>query len=88
MRVGQARRRDANEQAIVKALRQVGCVVLPLSGDAVPDLLVHRLGFWLPLEVKRPKGRLTPAQQRRQQLAPCPIVTSPAEALAVFGVVL
>ncbi len=86
MRVGQARRRDFNEAAIVSALEAIGVTVLRLSGDGVPDLLCYSRGAWLPLEVKRPRGQLTRSQQQRQVQAPCPIVTSPEEALACFGV--
>jgi hypothetical protein len=60
---------DANQAAIVSALRQVGCSVLPLHavGQGCPDLLVARLGDMILLEVKDgdkpPSARkLTPDQ--------------------------
>lgn len=45
---------DANQTAIVKALRAVGCSVTHLSGvgSGCPDLLVGRFGRNLLLEVK------------------------------------
>lgn len=50
-----AKRRDANEAAIVAALRAIGCSVAALDqGDGVPDLLVGRNGVTLLLEVKNP----------------------------------
>jgi len=84
-RVGQVRKRDANEPAIVSALEACGIQVWRLSGPGLPDLLTYRAGRWLPLEVKAPGGSLTPAQQTRQHAAPCPVVESVAEALAAWG---
>ena len=48
---------DANQAAIVKALRQLGCTVQSLAavGDGVPDLLVGAFGTTLLMEVKDPK---------------------------------
>lgn len=51
-----ARRRDANEPAVVKALKARGCSVTRLDGDGVPDLLVGVNGMTLLVEVKRPLG--------------------------------
>lgn len=80
-----AARRDANEAAIVSALRSAGCSVLRL--DAV-DLLVGQAGRNYLFEVKDgnkpPSARkLTPLQESilagwRGQYA---VVTSPADAL-------
>lgn len=84
--LGWNRKRDFNEAAIIGALESIGCTVFRLSGDGVPDLLVHSRGVWLPLEVKRPRGKLTPSQIARQQIAPCPVVTTVTEALACFGI--
>lgn len=65
-----AAKTDANQTAIVKALRQMGCTVQSLAavGDGVPDLLVGVCGTTLLIEVKdgskRPSARqLTPDQQ-------------------------
>lgn len=63
-RVGQARKRDANEDAIVKALEARGVLVLRVSGKGCPDLFVCFQGRWHALEVKGKGGRLTPAQRR------------------------
>ena len=61
---------DANQVAVVKALRGIGASVRPLAqlGDGIPDLLVGRRGINLLLEVKdgtsKPSERkLTPAEQ-------------------------
>lgn len=96
MRVGQARKRDGNEKAIVVALRKVGVLVWPISGEGVPDLLTWYRGVWLPLEVKRTrlrrsltdrKGRsLTPAQGASWRLTQYPIIESVDEALQAVGV--
>lgn len=87
MRVGQTRKRDANEPEIVKALRKAGAMVWRLSGPGLPDLLVSHRGRWMVIEVKRPKqGRLTDAQCNTRALAPFPVVSNISEALAVIGV--
>ena len=62
MRVGQARRRDTTERAIVEALRACGVFVVALSGKDAPDLLCRFQGIWTPLEAKSGKGRLRPGQ--------------------------
>ena len=61
---------DANQEAIVAALRKIGCTVAILSpvGGGVPDLLVGFRGKTFLLEVKdyaQPpsKRRLTPDEQ-------------------------
>jgi len=61
---------DANQTAIVKALRQMGCTVQHLHsvGDGCPDLLVGAHGVTLLVEVKdgtKPPSarRLTPDQE-------------------------
>lgn len=47
-RKGAGGKRDENEPAIIKVLRAHGCVVWPLSGKGIPDLLVMRKGKkWL-----------------------------------------
>jgi hypothetical protein len=85
-RVGQARRRDVNEQAIVDALEAVGAFVLKLSGAGVPDLLVAFRGRWTPLEVKSKIGKLTPKQAETAfKAGPFVIARTPEEALAAIG---
>ena len=96
MRVGQARKRDTVEAAIVSALREIGVTVLRISGAGAPDLLCHARGVWLPIEVKHARPRrvltdtksrsLTPAQCLTYAVAPFPIVTSVADALSLFGI--
>lgn len=88
---------DANQPAIVAALRKVGATVQSLAqlGDGVPDLLVGWAGdLWL-LEVKDPqqpknKQQLKPMQvewHRRWQGKPVAIVLSPEEALRAIGAI-
>jgi len=56
-------RRDRNEESIVKALRQVGALVIRISEKGAPDLLVlHRQRVIL-LEIKTKQGRATLAQE-------------------------
>lgn len=89
---------DANQGAIVEALRKAGATVTSLHavGGGVPDLLVGWVGRTFLLECKTLKGKrnpkaapLTPAQivwhqQWRGQVA---IVTTPEEALRAVGMI-
>lgn len=87
-RVGQARKRDANEAAIVSALRKCGVTVLQISGKGCPDLLCAWQGLWLPLEVKQPGQELTLAQLETQRQAAFPVVQTIDEALlAICGAI-
>lgn len=89
MRVGQSRKRDANEAEIVRALEQIGIRCRRLSEKGMPDLLCYspREGVLL-LEVKSATGKLTAAQvSHRQDGWPVCIVRSVADALALFGIV-
>lgn len=54
--VNYAKKRDANEPAIVKALQAVGATVVKLNGPGQPDLLVGWRGSTYLLEVKLPLG--------------------------------
>ena len=56
---------DANQAAIVQALRDAYCSVLPMHrlGQGAPDLAVGKNGNVYFLEVKTDKGKLTPAEQ-------------------------
>lgn len=56
-----ARRVDANQPAIVKALRDAGRTVEVISdvGRGVPDLLVGHLGRTFLLELKTPGSKMT-----------------------------
>ena len=76
-RVGQTRRRDANEKAIVEALEAVGAHVTRISGKGAPDLLVRYRGRLQAFEVKSTQGKRTAAQQETGW----PIVRSVDEAL-------
>lgn len=77
MSFARAKRRDANECAVVDALEAIGASVTRLDGDGIPDLLVGYRGHTWLFEVKNPKatggakrggertkghGALTPAQ--------------------------
>lgn len=65
-----AARRDANEIAIVNALRACGAVVRYVTqGDGIPDLLVGYNGYTILVEVKDgskpPSARkLSPAEEK------------------------
>ena len=67
-RVGQSRRRDSNEQAIVKALRQVGALVIRVSERGAPDLIVYYRRRIVLLEVKTKAGKATEAQEASSAL--------------------
>jgi Holliday junction resolvase len=82
VRTGQARKRDANEAAIVKALRQIGAEVFPLSGRGIPDVLVRYRGAVYAFEIKSATGKRTEAQVDTQW----PVIRSIQEALAAVGV--
>ena len=88
-----AARTDANQPAIVDALRKCGVLVTLLHkvGDGVPDLLCHFRGKTVMLEVKIPGGKLNKLQQdwhaARKDCAVY-VVTSEQEAIdAVMGAV-
>lgn len=88
-RVGQARKRDANERPIVDALRKVGALVIRISEKGAPDLLVlYRQRVFL-IEVKAPKGRATLAQDKTSEQG-WPVVTARTEdaALRAVGAIL
>jgi hypothetical protein len=81
-----AGKKDLNQAAIVAALRAIGCEVLICNLEGWPDLLCHKAGIWLPVEVKRPRGHLTALQGQLRRRAWFPVVSSVDEALALFGV--
>lgn len=81
MRVGQARRRDAAEPAIVAALEALGADVTRLSDAGAPDLLVEFRARLYAFEVKSERGKRTKAQHRSRW----PIVRTPEEALLAIG---
>jgi hypothetical protein len=61
-RGGAKKRRDANEPAILEALRAVGAECWQISGRSLPDLLVRYRGVYYAAEVKTLKGRLRETQ--------------------------
>lgn len=76
-------KRDANEREIIEALDQIGCTVTQLSAKGVPDLLVGYRGKNFLIEVKQPKGKLTPDQLEfhAQWMGVIHVVTNPNEAI-------
>lgn len=76
-----AGRKDAVQAGIVKALREHGMQVFIVNQEGLPDLLVYHRGRWLPIEIKKPAGALTAAQQRTRALAWFPVAQSATEAL-------
>ena len=85
---------DANQPAIVEALRAAGASVEPKLarvGEGVPDLLVSFRGMWYLLEVKdgtkpNSKQALTPDEQEwhGKQQAAVHVVNSVEQALAIL----
>lgn len=76
---------------IVSTLQGFGCLVFKIHGSqyqaaGLPDLLVHRGGMTVWMEVKTPTGKLRPVQearitQIRRYGIPVAVVRSPEEAL-------
>lgn len=82
-RVGQVRRRDANEKPIMEACRACGAHVTQVSGKGAPDLLVRFRGRLYAWEVKSGTGKRTDAQEETQW----PIIRTTDEALKAIGAV-
>lgn len=85
-----AARSDANQRAIIAALRAAGVRVAVTSrlGDGCPDILTLYRGRWLPIEIKTARGVLTPEEWlwwQRMGADPV-IVRSVEDALMVVGV--
>ena len=83
-----AAKRDADEPAIVEALRRAGAVVWHLSRPF--DLLVGFSGRLVGLEVKGSRGRLTQEQEVdfamiRSRGLPVYVVRTPEDALQAVG---
>lgn len=81
-----AAKRDQNEHEIIRALELAGWSVFPVSDTGLMDLLCIRRGVIRLLEVKGPKGKLTPAQEKtfariRAAGGEVKVVRTPAEAL-------
>jgi hypothetical protein len=71
-------RTDQNQTVIVAALRRLGFEVLSLApmGDGCPDLLLYRQGKLTLVEVKAPKGTMTPQQVQFRTLWPVTVLRS------------
>lgn len=85
------RKTDFNQAEIVRALRGVGVLVLPLHrvGRGCPDLLAYRpaTGRFHLIEVKSgPKESLTPDEAAFSAAWPVDVVCDPESALEVVGV--
>jgi hypothetical protein len=80
-----AKRKDSTQEAIVKALRKAGVKVWIL--DTPCDLLTKWAGLWLPLEVKGPKTKVTPNQDKFCKENAVPVVRDELEALRAVGVI-
>ena len=80
-----ARRVDQNQRVIVKALERLGWTVSDTSraGSGFPDLVCSRGGITRLVEVKAPKGKLTPAQVTFRERHPVVIVRSVDDAIAL-----
>lgn len=92
-------RTDANQKAVVAALRAAGCSVLSLAniGSNAPDLLVGFRGVTYLLEVKNPEVVKTYNAKKREAMksqalwhqswqgTPPVFVHSPEEALKAVG---
>jgi hypothetical protein len=81
-----AAKRDQNEPEIVRALELAGWSVFTVSDTGLMDLLCIRRGVIRLLEVKGPKGKLTPAQEKtfariHAALGTVHVVRTPSEAL-------
>ncbi len=82
MRVGQVRKRDANEGEIVAALERTGHYVTRISSPGAPDLLVRRGRQLWAFEIKTTKGTPTAAQRETAW----PVIRSVDDALQAVGV--
>ena len=85
-----ARRTDANHAEIRDSLRACGYQVIDLSavGHGIPDLLVvSKTGQIVLIEVKAPKGRMTPAEDKfhAEFNGPLAVVRSVEAALQVMA---
>lgn len=82
---------DANQEEIVKALRQVGAAVQSLAqvGKGCPDLLVSFRDQMYLLEVKAGKGKLREAQAKwhSEWRAAVFVARSPDDALRAIGAI-
>ena len=86
-------KRDSNEKEIIEALERAGAFVTKLSAEGCPDLLVIFRSEIFLIEVKMPKGKLTPAQiewhaQSLNHDVGVYIVHSPLEALQAIHILV
>lgn len=84
-RLTRAKRRDANEPAIVQVLQDMGASILRLDEF---DLLVGYHGHDLKVEVKMNKGRITESQNEMLATwrgSPLHIIRSPEEMVALLN---
>lgn len=88
MRVGQARKRDANEDAITRALAKIGVRVQRINVKDFADLICFdgRTRRLVLIEIKNPKGkdRVSEGQRENHAIWPVAVVRSVEESLALF----
>jgi hypothetical protein len=82
------KRRDANESAVIDALRAAGATVEQLSAPDLPDLLVGFAGINYVLEVKGDKGVLSEGQWAwiTEWRGRARVVRTPEQALEACGI--
>lgn len=81
--IRRAKKRDAAEPAIVRALESVGALVYRI--DVPADLLVWFRNRWSVLEVKTRKRIDQPKQDEFRALTGTPVVANVDQALLVVG---
>lgn len=79
-----AKRRDAAEKDIVRALEAIGCLVYRIDRPA--DLLVWHRNVWRVIEVKTRKRNDQPEQEEFRALTGTPIVANVDQALIAVGI--
>lgn len=84
-RGGGGRRRDISEKAIIQVLRQLGVIVIQITGAGIPDLLCYHVhtGLFL-LEAKTGKGKLTPGQALTAHAVPFRIARTTDDAVDAY----
>lgn len=94
-----AARTDTCQPPIVEGLRRKGVIVFITSalGSGFPDVVCYYppTNTWLPIELKsdnsiskksKASQNLKPSQQKSHSLAPIPVASTLAQALALFGI--
>lgn len=80
---------DTNHRALLNLAKQLGAFVFDTSGtgSGAPDAFIWtRDKGWAAVEIKAPKGLLTPAQALVHRTVPICIWRSESDVLAHFGI--